>query len=206
MQNTTLDETPGQNIIPMTEQQMRRYNELVELFRSRGGRLRSRYYESEEQTLSGDCEVGHYWRTTPARLSRGNWCTKCSADERRISQEKVAAKVAEKGGRMIGTYVNSKTPFAVQCPCTYVWDTTWDRLLRGSWCPKCAGQLPPTTEEVRQLVASKGGTLLSAYVSSQKKLDVLCQYQHLFHPTSVMGTNGWRVDGPFGPIQPSEKI
>jgi hypothetical protein len=167
----------------MNEQQQRRYAELVQLVESHGSKMLSKHYVDEHTAMSVLCPDGHKWRPTPDRLSRCVICSKCTAKERRITPEKAAAKVAERGGRMIGTYVDTRTPFEVQCQYDHSWSTTWDRLLRGCWCRICAGCAPVDPEHVQNFVANKGGLLLSKYVNSETPLDVQCQDGHTWHPT-----------------------
>jgi hypothetical protein len=151
----------------MNEPQQRRYDELVRLVESKGGKMNSDHYVGEETRISVECEFGHTWRPTPDQLSRNQWCAKCSAEDRHITPAKVAAKLAEKGGRMIGQYISRDIPFEVACQYNHTWKTTWDRLRSGRWCVACAGRARITTESVTLFVEERGGK-------------------------PVMGTNGWR--------------
>jgi hypothetical protein len=76
-------------------------------------------------------------------------------------------------------YSPGKLPF--RCGKGHEWTSPGAAILRGSWCPRCAGWLPPSErlELIREFARRKGGELLSArYENTHKLLHWKCARGH----------------------------
>jgi Zn finger protein HypA/HybF involved in hydrogenase expression len=83
------------------------------------------------------------------------------------------ATAAAKGGKCLATkYTDAKTPIPWKCgKCSHVWSQRLAIVRFGSWCPKCAGNVPLTIEDAHAAARQKGGECLSTeYVNNHTHL------------------------------------
>ncbi len=75
----------------------------------------------------------------------------------------------KKGGKCLSVnYVSAKTPMIWQCAKGHVWETTFDTVQSGSWCPDCGGVKSKTIKDAIKLAESKGGKFLSKTFKTTK--------------------------------------
>lgn len=91
-----------------------------------------------------------------------------------IEYKKIAKS---KGGKCLSDiYTNCFEKLKWQCRLNHVWEAPGYSIKNGSWCPFCAGVVPMTLEEVKNLINKKNGILLSEkYESSSKKIKICCK-------------------------------
>lgn len=160
--------------------------EMREIARERGGDCISTRFSGTHTKLTWRCHLGHEWTATPAHVRNNRWCPVCGkrrrAEAQRHDIEEIRATIAQRGGRLISSvYVNNRTPVEVTCKHGHVWHTRASGLMKGAWCPTCAGNAKLTLEIVRKDAQARGGELLSAkYVNVQTKLDWRCGQGHVF--------------------------
>lgn len=97
----------------------------------------------------------------------------------------IQKQIRKRGGRLLSSeYKNNKSKIFIQCGKKHIWQTTWGTIQKGHWCPECA-DTAPSIEEVRKVVAKKGGKLLSkSYRNAKTKLKVRCERcQSVWNPT-----------------------
>lgn len=128
-----------------------------------GGILLTPYVKSNEP-VQIQCSSGHTWSVTPsAFLANNRWCKECAwiagttmagvprkakakntgeGVLNRKSQEvvdRIIAAAAERGGEMVGPYVQSMQPITLRCAAGHTWQTTPNIFLQhGRWCRVCA--------------------------------------------------------------------
>jgi Zn finger protein HypA/HybF involved in hydrogenase expression len=91
--------------------------------------------------------------------------------------EEVKSFIENKDGVLLTTiYVNALTKLHIRCKKDkHEWYPRWNDVRRGQWCPKCSGKAKKTISEVKNLVESKNGTLLSKiYKNAFGKLHIRC--------------------------------
>ena len=75
---------------------------------------------------------------------------------------------------VLGKYVNTKTKIEVECKkCSYIWLSNPYTLLKGHGCPKCAGNLKKTKEDVEKEICSLVGneySIIGDYVNTHTKV------------------------------------
>jgi hypothetical protein len=111
-------------------------------------------FENVRSRLKFTCARAHSWETIPTLVLGGAWCLECHREnERQEGQRRIEAVAAERGGRVLGTYLNARTKIALSCAQQHRWSAVPDSVVRaGTWCGECArGSQPP-----------KSGTLSSA--------------------------------------------
>ena len=92
----------------------------------------------------------------------------------------------------LSEYVNRNSVISIKCKkCDYRWDTNIRNLMKGSGCPKCAGNLPPTNEEFVQSVKDINPNLivLEPYINQTTHLLCKCKqcdYQWKSSPSNIL--------------------
>ena len=88
----------------------------------------------------------------------------------------------ERGGKCLSTkYINAHTKLKWQCKESHVWEATPDKIKQGSWCPKCAGNVRLTIEDMYKLAEENNGKYLSIeYINAHIKFKWQCEENHTF--------------------------
>lgn len=74
-------------------------------------------------------------------------------------------------------YINSNTKMAMLCPKHGVFYISWNKLLQGQGCPKCANNIKYTLEEVKNKIKEVNPNieiLSTNYINAGEKLECLC--------------------------------
>ncbi|NVM31563.1 MAG: hypothetical protein HWN65_22185 [Candidatus Helarchaeota archaeon] len=176
--------------------------DLYELVKNHGGKLRSKIYVNAHTKVEVECKEGHIWETSPNNIKRGKWCKKCANKKnnlrRRLKLIKEIKKMAEQRGGRIRTFtsylsaekVNSDAKVEVVCKKGHVWKATPSNLKSGSWCPKCGdreGRFKrrlKMNKEAQIIIMLRGGKLHSTeIVDAHTKLEVECKEGHIWKVT-----------------------
>lgn len=148
----------------------------------RGGALRERAYLGVARGHRMECAQGHAFEALPNVLFRGGWCRQCAVDERRLGLEAAQLLASERGGRcMSKTYDNNRSKLSWRCGQGHRWLASMDNVSAGSWCPSCAGHLPPHEmfERLLAYARAQGGQVLSpAYVNAKTSMQFRCTHGH----------------------------
>ena len=151
--------------------------DMRELAAARGGECLSPVYRGANAQLRWCCGRGHEWEAFPNSIRRGTWCPECSGKKRKTIEDMRAA-AAERGGACLSdVYVDQQAKLRWRCgDCGHEWEAAPNNVLHvGSWCPKCAGSIPPSLDEVRALARERGGACLSGeYVRNSEGLRWRC--------------------------------
>lgn len=123
------------------------------LGRYHGGECLSLEYVNAERKLRWRCAVGHEWEATPTNVVAGHWCPKCNRRGGRstpITLAKIQAAVAGRGRCRSTAYVNARTKLQFECARGHQWNGRPTNVLRGQWCPYCAGVARETHASLRK--------------------------------------------------------
>lgn len=111
----------------------------------RGGQCLSLEYKNATTKLRWRCSKSHEFEMTPNYVvsREGDWCPLCREEGRYLAR--VSARmsplyevVRNRGGQVIdGEYKSPHSKFAFQCSEGHQWRTTYDSVVRGSWCMRC---------------------------------------------------------------------
>ncbi|MBK3779920.1 hypothetical protein G3A43_06605 [Paraburkholderia aspalathi] len=146
-------------------------------------------YVNNRSELVWQCAEDHVWTTAWGNISAGSWCSECAG----ITKPKFAQFVdaaAQRGGECLSApddYENRSTDLRWRCEEGHEWSAKWTHIQRGHWCVVCAGNLPPTFEQIQAKAASRGGACLSTpedYKNSSSKLLWQCGNGHAPWKTS----------------------
>jgi hypothetical protein len=146
------------------------------------GKCLSNEYVNNKTQLLWECKEGHQWQSRPNNVQQGQWCPTCSGNVTKGIKE--MHEVAEcRGGKCLSKeYVNRRTKLEWQCKKGHRWFAVPSDIIRGVWCPACAGNKPGTIEDMQKIAASRGGKCLSdKYVNKRTKLEWQCKEGHRWH-------------------------
>jgi len=106
-------------------------------------------------------------------------CKKCSPYAKH-NFAKISNIVKDRGGKVISDkadYKNVNSSITVRCNKDgHTWRTKVSSILNGTWCAKCAKNLPYTYDYVNSFINDRGGRLISdKYINVSAKLDVECK-------------------------------
>ena len=101
---------------------------------------------------------------------------------RKLTIEEMRKIAKERGGECLSKeYFNANTKLTWKCSEGHIWEATPDRIKRGSWCPICAGNMPPTIEDMIEIAKERGGECLSdQYINTHTKLRWKCDKGHIW--------------------------
>lgn len=154
---------------------------LVGEAKKRGGKLVSTVYVTARTNMEWKCKEGHTWFATPDNFLRGTWCKECAGmTKHTIEEMNVIAE--EKGGKCLSKIYHdgkSKLKWKWKCKCGYKWKAVPITVIKGHWCPKCAGNMPSNIGEMKKLAKKKGGRCYSTrYENESSRLKWECKYGH----------------------------
>ena len=119
--------------IRVTEKNVRAHIE------DKGGILDSDWcYKNRSTHFFITCNKWHRWETYYDVIKNGNsWCPYCAGHT--VDGEEAKKFIINKGGVLNPDwhYVKSTTKFTVTCSSGHSWQTNWNIIQSGHWCPHC---------------------------------------------------------------------
>jgi hypothetical protein len=159
--------------------------------RARGGKVLSRAYLGDLTKLRFRCAEGHEWWQAPGGVQQGKWCAVCGRARTAAARKApIIARfyrlVTRRGGVVRSPqYVTAQTRLRLACRRGHEWEAVPARILRGSWCPICAGKKIQGVRRhdvlvrLRNIAAKRGGRVLSpAFEGSKIPIWVRCAHGH----------------------------
>lgn len=108
-----------------------------------------RYTRNIDKILVRCKKCGREWYSSPHGLLKGDGCRQCAGSLRKTQEEfESELRTVNSNIEVLGEYKNNHTCVAVKCcVCGYEWNGIPYNLLKGSGCPRCAGNVKKTTAE-----------------------------------------------------------
>ncbi len=148
---------------------------------NKGGKLVSTDYINSSVPCKWSCINNHIWLAAWGDIKRGNWCRKCTIQEKTHKIEILQQYAISKGGKLVSTdYISSLKPLLWECKEGHRWNTRWNNIKnRNQWCPTCDGQTKPTLSILEQHAKNKRGILLTKeYKNCETKMSWQCEKGH----------------------------
>ena len=156
------------------------------------------HYTANKARISAKCTIcGYEWSTTPAMLLKGSGCVSCAGLKKKTTEEFIEqlAKISP-SIEVLGEYSNTSTKIEVRNKdCGHSWYATPNSLLRGSNCPKCAGNSKKThaqfLKELRS--ANPNISVIGEYIDAKTKIIVQCNtcgQELLMSPNALLNGHG----------------
>jgi hypothetical protein len=105
---------------------------------SHGGICLSQFCKNAKSKLTWECSDGHNWQAQATSvLKQGTWCPICSGNTK-LTLKQMQELAKDRGGLCLAQiYVNTDTKYRWQCNLGHQWDTTFNKIKSGQWCPIC---------------------------------------------------------------------
>lgn len=154
---------------------------LISTIEAKGGQLVGEYVSSNYK-VTIRCAENHEWEANSLDVtSGGTWCPVCARNCTLASRQNFIEIVTERGGIVLGEYVNSKTHVRVKCNYGHEWETPPSSIKSGTWCPICARNSPIYAKETfLNIIANNKWTCLDDYVNDYTKLRMKCENGHIW--------------------------
>lgn len=183
----------------MDKKQEKYYQKLVDIAKSKGGKVISELYMGAKVHMTFECDKSHNWDTTPDTIKRGSWCGVCYKKEFgkrsriRPTIEILRNTAWEKGGQCLSKiYTNNTEKLLWKCA---VKDhpeflMTWNKVQQRQWCKLCgrieaANKFRTDITILHQAAKERNGILLSpVYINNETKLEWKCHRED--HPSFWM--------------------
>jgi hypothetical protein len=120
---------------------------ITAIAKEKGGECLSESYITAKTKLKFRCNLGHEWLATADSVKRGSWCQSCinlskGSEEFGISIDFLNEIAKIKGGKLLSDiYINSGEKLKWQCANGHIFETKYDHIKTGSWCPICSSGL-----------------------------------------------------------------
>jgi hypothetical protein len=159
-------------------------NELKYFVKLKGGKCISDVYINARSKMIWECSEGHRWKSIPDNIKRGSWCPFCAGTVKGTIM-KMKGIASKRGGKCLSKkYVDRWTKLSWECSIGHRWMAIPSNILKGKWCPVCAGNVMQSIEDMRELAKDRGGRCLSsAYLNANTKLIWECAEGHQWEAT-----------------------
>jgi hypothetical protein len=138
------------------------------------------------------CAEGHVWQARPDALLGGSWCP-CCANRVPWTLAELDAAVRARGGRCL-TQTRARGQYRWRCEFGHEWTSASGQVLKGRWCPDCAGHRPLTLADLQRTARQRGGKCLAeACVGSLVKVEWQCKKGHswMASPNQIRSGRTW---------------
>src|SRR3989344_90201 len=113
----------------------------------------------------------------------------------KLSIQDMQEIATRRGGRCLSSkYVNAHYKLSWICKEKHIGIAEPNNIIRGHWCPTCAGQTKLTIQEMQKIAAKHGGYCLSKkYINAHTKLKWQCDKGHIWEaePTGIKHGDVW---------------
>lgn len=162
----------------------------------REGYFLSKEYSIVDKKYKWQCKNGHIWNASYSSILAGFWCTKCNKGrEKKHSIESCKKTARDKGGNCLSdNYINNMSKIKWQCKEGHIWFTSYNSILRGSWCAECSGLKRYTIEDCKKTAKKRGGDCLSVeYKNKNTKYKWKCSCGFIWRATygAIKNSKHW---------------
>jgi len=160
--------------------------EARKIAEERNGELISTEYIDMNKLLDWKCNIcEHQWSACLSSIKNAkSWCPKC-ANVMPYTLDACNTTAKLNNGKCLSTqYVNNSIQMEWECKDGYKWSTSYDIIVRGSWCPHCANILPKTLDDAKKVAEEKEGECLSTeYINARTPMIWRCKNGHTWEQT-----------------------
>jgi len=138
-------------------------------------------YVNNSTKLKWKCSEGNVWEAMYLNVSnKKSWCPKCAIKRNKYSLSDCQLSAQKNNGKCLSDrYIHSKIKMKWRCEYGHIWRAVYDSILKGHWCPFCAGKAPHTIKDAQNLAEQYDGKCLSKYYKNSKhKLKWQCRDGH----------------------------
>ncbi|MFM2588182.1 hypothetical protein [Vibrio sp. TBV020] len=154
-------------------------------------------YNGTQSKVKLRCSYGHEFEQTPASTSSGKGCSVCYGNNLESAKKDYLDLLKSENWTLLSEYISGSVHADVRCDNGHTFQQTPSNFKRGKRCPVCSGMCKTHAEqEFRQLVESRGWTILSDYKTAKDKVQLKCENGHLFEQAPTTTTNKLGIGCP----------
>jgi uncharacterized protein with PIN domain len=149
-----------------------------------GYKLLSTEYINNKTKLKLQCPKGHIYNVRFDSFKKGNRCSTCNNNSKRLTYTEVKGYVEKFGYKLLSKeYKNNHTKLKLQCDNYHIYEGSFNNFQKGARCPDCFGNKKLTYQEIKTYVESIDGykLLSNTYKNNQTKLKIQCNNGHLYN-------------------------
>ncbi len=157
-----------------------RLKEIREIAESKGGKCLNESFIDYQTKMKFQCENGHIFSMSSAQIKyHKSWCLECAGIKRYTKNDMIKLSKSRNGKFLSDDFTNVNEIHEWQCSKGHRWKTRPGNIIKGHWCPHCAGQGKLSIELMKQIASERGGECLSdVYVNAKTKLHFKCENGH----------------------------
>jgi hypothetical protein len=146
----------------------------------------SNTYKSSIDKLKIQCENNHIFSMSYNNIKNKHWCPDCSQKRKyTIKEVKNFIETKHPGSKLLSKiYINNNTKLQIICKNKHKFKMSFNSIKNSNqWCSFCAGNKRKTIKDIQLYIEKnhKNAKLLSStYINSSKKLEILCENNHIF--------------------------
>lgn len=145
-----------------------------------GGKCLSQEYTSSKKHTLWECKDGHQWSSTFNNVRLGHWCRKCFNLTQRLDINECQRAAGLSGGLCLSDkYVGNNKKMLWQCEFGHQWNSKYEHIKNGSWCPKCIGRGKYTIDDCFRIAKERDGKCLEIeYFLATRNMKWQCKHGH----------------------------
>ena len=152
----------------------------------RYGQCLSLSYKDNRTKLLWKCQLKHEWMATYSSIQQGQWCLICSGSKIKTLQDCHDVATKRNGKCLSLKYISNKTNMIWQCKYNHKWETSYNAISRGNWCPDCSQKRPKTLKDCQIMADTRDGKCLSLeYKSNKTKMLWECESRHQWYSAYI---------------------
>jgi len=152
--------------------------EIREVFKKCGYSLISNEYINAHTKLETLCHNGHSYFVTFTKWLSGSRCL-CENYKHRLTIDYIKSEFEKRNYILLSNSYENNKKLDYICPNGHKHSISWSDWRSGYGCPRCAGNLKLTIEQIRKSFEICGYKLLSdKYINSKIKLFYKCPFGH----------------------------
>lgn len=157
------------------------YEEVKEYIEKNGFKLLSREYLGTRKPIKLKCKNGHEWSIRFDSFRKNPECPYCSG--RKLNYNIVKQNIEREGYKLISEeYKNTHSKLTLKCPNDHKFSIQYANFQQGQRCPKCAGIMKYSYDEVKEYIESFEYKLISKeYINNAELLKIECPEGHIFN-------------------------
>jgi len=187
------------------------YEEVKEIFESKGNKLISTTYQSNKVPLKYICDCGKEDKKTINNFRNGQRCKECGkkklSENLKFDEKQINKILGKTNCKLIGEYINAQIPFSFQCFCGEEDQTRLSDFKLSGCCKKCSEERK--FEKIRQkyekiakeMFEKEGYVYVGVYKQADQPIEVKCPEGHEVKITTGNFKQGHRC----GECSPTKK-
>ena len=142
------------------------------------------------------CKNDHICNPTPDNIKQGvSMCNECPRNSSKIAEQNFRDIIHDRGGTVIGKYINNKTRVKCRCKNGHICNPTPHYIKRGyNMCKECIREIGE--QNFHYNIEKLGGTVIGKYINNNTRVKCRCKNGHHCSPTPESIHRGQGMCGP----------